>query len=486
MSLLINLNHIIMKKLILILLAFLINTQISAQIPHLQWKRGPYTMGGNDDDIYSICFGPDLSIFMTGKKVENSGMKFAGIKKVNSSGAETFTRLDDTNTTVNTGCILLSSSVVYTFKNTVTYLVFRTKDSGNFISRIQILPFANSVSLERWGDTIVAVLGEGSGISLYDNQGNLKRSFSAGYSLKGNITARISGNNLWIFSGRYNPDFRGAVSKYNLVNGQLLWTGEIDSTVKSFGDIDSSGNSYLASSCIYTSGGSMYLRIKKFDPNGTLIWDKQSLVNKTSAANYENWVNSVAVNWKKGLVVVGCQVERDSVLNTSRDAGYVLGRKISNGDSAFAFKVYGDEIATMNFVQDVKFNNLNEMVLLIKSREISSSPRNKFYSINYIIDTLTGVTPISGETPKEHKLSQNYPNPFNPATKINFSLPKRSYVLLVVYDMLGKEVTTLLNEVKIPRSYSVDFNGSNLSSGTYFYRMTADDYTETKKMTLVK
>jgi hypothetical protein len=87
---------------------------------------------------------------------------------------------------------------------------------------------------------------------------------------------------------------------------------------------------------------------------------------------------------------------------------------------------------------------------------------------------------------KDFSLSQNYPNPFNPTTRIDFSLPKAEVVKLVVFDILGREVITLINEAIQAGSYSVDFNGSALSSGMYFYRITAGDFTATKKMLLVK
>jgi len=99
--------------------------------------------------------------------------------------------------------------------------------------------------------------------------------------------------------------------------------------------------------------------------------------------------------------------------------------------------------------------------------------------------TVTGVINNS-EVPKAYSLSQNYPNPFNPVTKISFEIPKSGLVTLKVYDILGKEVTTLVNEVKTPGNYIVDFNGTALSSGIYFYRLESSGFTSTKKMTLIK
>ncbi|HZW39795.1 MAG TPA: T9SS type A sorting domain-containing protein [Ignavibacteriaceae bacterium] len=83
-------------------------------------------------------------------------------------------------------------------------------------------------------------------------------------------------------------------------------------------------------------------------------------------------------------------------------------------------------------------------------------------------------------------LAQNYPNPFNPTTTISYSLHKKSFTTLKVFDILGREVITLVNEEKPAGSYSVDFNASNLSSGVYFYSLTSGSFTMNKKMILMK
>ncbi len=100
--------------------------------------------------------------------------------------------------------------------------------------------------------------------------------------------------------------------------------------------------------------------------------------------------------------------------------------------------------------------------------------------------TSTGVgTPIS-LIPNKFELSQNYPNPFNPTTKINFSIPKQSFVSLKIYDMLGREVAQLVNQELTPNNYSFDFNAANLSSGVYFYKLEAADFSDVKRMMLIK
>ena len=103
-----------------------------------------------------------------------------------------------------------------------------------------------------------------------------------------------------------------------------------------------------------------------------------------------------------------------------------------------------------------------------------------------------GIHQISFELPRKFVLNQNYPNPFNPVCKIQFAIPKSGDTKLVVYDILGREVAELVNEYHNAGTYEALFDGSNLSSGVYFYRLTATDnkfnniFSETKKMLLVK
>mgnify|MGYP000624346988 CR=1 FL=1 len=100
-------------------------------------------------------------------------------------------------------------------------------------------------------------------------------------------------------------------------------------------------------------------------------------------------------------------------------------------------------------------------------------------------NTLTSVDD-DFTTISEYRLNQNYPNPFNPTTTISFTIPTTSNVSLKVFNILGKEVATIVNETKIAGNYSVKFNAEGLSSGIYFYQLTTENFTATKKFTLLK
>ncbi|MDD5362153.1 MAG: T9SS type A sorting domain-containing protein [Ignavibacteria bacterium] len=98
----------------------------------------------------------------------------------------------------------------------------------------------------------------------------------------------------------------------------------------------------------------------------------------------------------------------------------------------------------------------------------------------------SGINNNTGEIPAAFSLSQNYPNPFNPSTMISFALPKSGMVTLKIYNSLGKEVETLVNENMAAGNHEITFNASGLTSGIYFYRINANGFTDTKKMMLVK
>ena len=113
-------------------------------------------------------------------------------------------------------------------------------------------------------------------------------------------------------------------------------------------------------------------------------------------------------------------------------------------------------------------------------------------ALTYRCNTCFTITPINGVgnnsslIPGTYSLSQNYPNPFNPVTQIKFDIPKQGFVTMKIFDILGREVSKLVNEVKTPGSYIVDFDGSNLSSGVYFYKLEVNNFSDIKKMVLIK
>lgn len=140
--------------------------------------------------------------------------------------------------------------------------------------------------------------------------------------------------------------------------------------------------------------------------------------------------------------------------------GFMQGR--GNSNSPFNY----------SFIDD---NPIGGNKFFYRLKQIDNSGRFE-YSKEVEVDVL----------PKNFNLFQNFPNPFNPETTIKFALPKTAKVSLIVYNLVGEKVATLLDESKDAGFYDVQFNSDNLSSGVYIYRLTAENFVQTKKMTLIR
>jgi Secretion system C-terminal sorting domain len=138
----------------------------------------------------------------------------------------------------------------------------------------------------------------------------------------------------------------------------------------------------------------------------------------------------------------------------------------------------------------------------VKAADLSNSPKNYSYSdknitagkYNYRLKMVdndgsfnySSIVNVDISAPVKFELAQNFPNPFNPSTTIRYQLPVNSRITLKVFDMLGKEVTTLVNEEKLAGSYEITLNADKLSSGVYYYQLKTDNFVQTKKFALVK
>jgi hypothetical protein len=183
----------------------------------------------------------------------------------------------------------------------------------------------------------------------------------------------------------------------------------------------------------------------------------------------------------------------------SSDASKVLVLKWQSDfqtlDSIAGLKVTAAGNHLLNSTDSANFAEAQFNLSYAKSDE-GGGVHNHLYSIallNAAISKsdkiLTGIASDNFK-PLTFSLSQNYPNPFNPSTKINFTIPQSGYVTLKVYDMVGREIATLVNGNKNEGMYSIDFNATiaarGLSSGIYIYQLKEGNYIQTRKMVLLK
>jgi hypothetical protein len=175
-------------------------------------------------------------------------------------------------------------------------------------------------------------------------------------------------------------------------------------------------------------------------------------------------VNNVKLNWvttseenNSGFEVYRSELNKNDFVKV----GFVAGKGNTNTVTNYSY-------------EDKK---LNSGKYEYKLKQVDYNGNFEYFKLNNSVEI---------GNPGKFTLSQNYPNPFNPVTKIDFSLPMNSKVNIVVYDITGKVISTLVNDTKSAGFHTVEFNASNLSSGVYFYMMTADNFKDIKKLTVIK
>ena len=189
------------------------------------------------------------------------------------------------------------------------------------------------------------------------------------------------------------------------------------------------------------------------------------------------------LNWNSALAANNARMWSMHFFNDS--TGFIAGengvclRTTDNGNSW-----YSPHLITCSTLNSLIFLNANNGFIFGDNGIILKTTTGGLTAVNQNISVY----------PESFSLSQNYPNPFNPVTNIKFEIPKTGFVKITVYDLLGREVTSLVNEQMQPGSYSVDWDASNFPSGVYFYRLEAGDpstgsgrsFVESRKMVLIK
>ncbi len=239
-----------------------------------------------------------------------------------------------------------------------------------------------------------------------------------------------------------------------ILDSNLVWFVDNDKVYKLTGGLDNQWQ-------IFIPGGNFFSTACFLDPTTAYATDGFKLIKSTNGG--VNWTKTISNFNSGGLIMINVPnsnviVANGATLRISYDSGNTWQPGVSTGDSPF----YGDAYDTKSIWM------------------AASNGRLLKYNFGFI-----GINLISTEVPTGFKLYQNYPNPFNPVTNIKFDLPEASEVNFKVYDLLGRLVYEL-NEYKSAGTYDVQFDGSNLSSGIYYYRIETENSSESKKMILLK
>lgn len=238
-------------------------------------------------------------------------------------------------------------------------------------------------------------------------------------------------------------------------------------------DVDPLGNIYLTGTSIRTSGsgGEDFLTLK-YDASGNLLWER--FYNGTYGDG--DYAKGISVDGDGNAYITGV------AFDLNFDFNYMTVKYSADGTQKWKIGYDGgfthrsdDAIAITLDIEG------NVIVTGISSRGPNF---DDITTIKY--SQSTGISQISSHVPDGFSLSQNYPNPFNPVTNLEFGISKWGFVSLKIYNMLGKEIVTLVNSNLNPGKYKYDFDADGLTSGIYFYKLETDNFTATKKMLLVK
>jgi len=406
----------------------------------VQYYSGP---SGGDDYVQKIAIDNANNIYVTGCSSAGGMVDFQiATIKYTPDGRQIWVKRYGTNdaTTYANGIAVDDDCNIYiTGSNNDSAVTIKYDSSGvqqwakSYTGNSGLLSQANSIVLDI--ENNIYITGYSYGVSGTSEHIDF-------------FTVKYSSNGIQDWAKRYNPDSATYDSKY------------VANTVK----VDNLGDVYVSGFFEPNEGSSGKLCTIKYSINGDLLWvqkDTSRLSNETTIMAIDKY-NCIYVNGSYATL------SNNGTIATIKynSSGSVMWKEVYIG--AYAFDILVDE----NINIYLTGYGLGGMVTLKYSQPI-------------------GIQSISSEIPGTFKLFQNYPNPFNPTTKIKFSLPNPSKggaleIKLIVYDLPGRVIATLVNENLKPGEYETEWNASNFASGVYFYQLQAGTFRESKKMLLIK
>ena len=243
---------------------------------------------------------------------------------------------------------------------------------------------------------------------------------------------------------------------------------------------------------------------RQYIPNAKLLINDYGIINNNSATT--SYIQVINLLKDRGLIDgIGCQahgLEGTSAATIKSNLDRLAATGLPIYISEFDLNIQDDSQQKSKYQElfpvmwqhpDVKgvtlWGYIQGHTWLTNSYLVNSNGTARpalLWLAQYIQDNPLGVKEITSELPSKYELDQNFPNPFNPTTNIRYSIVKTSKVTLKVFDILGREVETLVNMVQAPGQYTVTFNAQSLASGIYFYQINSGSFTATKKLLLLK
>jgi len=487
-------NFKIFLFLCLFFLIFPLTSYLSSQNLILK-KQIRFNWGGKVDEFFGLILSNDNNLIANGSRMTLSILSIpdeAAIGKFDLEGRKIWVKTDsglngsyDSYSSLNATAIV-NNNIVWLIDDSV---FIKLDQNGNILLKKSIRNFAQGnpgLFITNWEDTVVVVEQRNNGnVVLLDENGNFIRSFPMQANGYGWMTPRVKDNTLWLSSN--NAMFGTYVAQYNLETGQRNWIFYTpDDSFKSFRsmiELDSQKNVYCAGSKVkvYSTGIQKFF-LYSLTPSGNLRWYTEWLPNGNWRLNQGNWAQSMTVS-NYGIVYVGGSVERfRQPVDPNENDAYLAIFRTENGQMI--------EEQWWNYENGSRFSVNNDAVFADKTLILLGYAGNgplttwtwgylRFYDILTTVESLIDL-PIS------FNLEQNYPNPFNSSTNIEFSIPEKGFVSLKIYNILGKEIETLVEEEKEAGNHKIQWQPKNLPTGIYYLNLVANNKKATRKMVLLK
>jgi uncharacterized delta-60 repeat protein len=407
-----------------------------------QWVQR-YNYAGAEDGANSVAVDASGNVYVTGWSIQGAAWYDYATIKYNSSGVQQWVQryngpASDIDVATSIG-IDVSGNVC------VTGYSFGI-GTGYDYATIKY----NSSGVQQW-------------VQRYQGLGHHDYAYSIAVDASGNVyvTGQAGGTLNDYTTIKYNSS--GVEQWVQRYNGPANVNDNANSIA-----VDESGNAYVTGESTGIGSGADYATVK-YSSSGVQLWVQRY----NGPGNSGDHAYSIAVDASGNVYVTGESV------GVGWYTDYCTIKYNSEGVQQWVQRYNPGNGG--NHANSIAVDASSNVYVTGRSPGING---NDYVTIKY--SQQVGIEPISTEIPKELKFYQNYPNPFNPVTRIKFGLPEKSFVKLIVYDVLGREVGELINKDLKAGEYNVEWNASMLASGIYFYRLETDKYTETRKMVLIK
>lgn len=468
-----------------------------------QWTSRYNNPAMNDDDEAISLTTDDLgNVYVTGFSKGNGTFKDYLTVKYSPSGNELWTARyngtgndDDIAVSVevtNSGNVIVSGTSVgdLTSEDYLT-IMYNSNGAEQWTARynydlVDDIEIAKSMTVDGFGN--VYVTGFSYGLSKNEDYAVVKYN-SAGteqwvarfngpsdsYDISTDIITDISGN-VYVTGYSYDnvslEDY--ATIKYNS-SGEQQWVSKYNGA---------SGKFDIANSITTDNAGNVFVTGYSYDVNSS----EDYATVKYNSAGGQQWVS--LYNGTGNDFDIATSIKSD-VNGNVYVAGYSYGSGTQEDFATVKYNSNGDQQWAEIFNGDADSSDIAASLAIDQSGNIYTSGYSYVTSSGFDFITIkysqtVGVNQISGNLPEKFLLEQNYPNPFNPNTNIRYTIEEAGYTSLTVYNSVGIEISTLISENLQAGSYSAEFNAENYPSGVYYYKLTSGDFTQVKKMILLK